>query len=105
MSICIGDFMPAAVHAAPDQSAIALCRDLFPDSHAECVILYGSRTVSGWDQLSHTGCTRRNRGGYTATQDQLAWFRPSPRDILERIWKEFAGNLCDIWRTHKPGPS
>ena len=48
----IGDQLPAVSHPAPDQDAIALCRDLAANTDAEAVILFGSRATGGWDERS-----------------------------------------------------
>ena len=50
---CIGDQMPAVVHASPDPAALALCRDLMVETDVERVILYGSRVGGGWDEQSN----------------------------------------------------
>ena len=41
--------MPGVVHHGPDPAAIAVCRDVLEESHAEGVVLHGSR---GWDEQS-----------------------------------------------------
>ena len=48
----IGDQMPAVIHPDPDLVAITFCRDLVTETDAECVILFGSRALGGWDEQS-----------------------------------------------------
>ena len=48
----IGDQMPQVVHPDPDPAAVNFCRKLVAETDAECVILFGSRARSGWDEQS-----------------------------------------------------